>query len=261
MARREIKIGEAVKGENSKNMILKVFVVIVILAVAGIFINVMKNKITGFVTSGVVEVNVEALQSLNVNSNVYFGNGTISNAPSSLTSISTEAVDNYGDFNNCSVINGGVNDPNRDCTGIEVENNGNVYINVTIAALNNVSGFFSSQSMAGANFGFAVLDGNRTKNETAIKVVGKGNAGIGPNNASCQINGRSQTSISPSGSYLNGSKMNWTGISTNPYAICGNLSFGDGNDTITIEFNLTFPADEPVGLKSNSFTFTGAQAD
>ena len=254
-------MAEIVKGGNGKNIVLKVFVVVVILAVAGIFVNVMKNKITGFVTSGVVEVNVEALQSLNVNSNVYFGNGTISNAPSSLTSISTEAVDNYGDFNNCSVINGGVNDPNRDCTGIEVENNGNVYINVTITALNGVSGFFSSQSLIGANFTFAVLDGNRTKNETAIQIVGYGNDVIGENNASCHVNARSGVSISPSGSRLDGSWMNWTTISTNPYTVCGNLSFGDGNDTITLEFNLTFPGDEPVGLKSNTFTFTGEQAD
>ena len=254
-------MAEIVKGGNGKNIVLKVFVVVVILAVAGIFVNVMKNKITGFVTSGVVEVNVEALQSLNVNSNVYFGNGTISNDPANLTSISTEEGDNYRDFNNCSTINGGVNDPGRDCTGIEVENNGNVYINVTITALNGVSGFFSSQTLTGADFTFAVLDGNRTKNETAIQIAGAGNEGIGPNNASCQINGNTGTSISPSGSYLNGSWMNWTTISTNPYAICSNLSFGDGNDTVTVEFNLTFPADEPVGLKSNSFTFTGAQAD
>jgi len=254
-------MGETVKGENSKNMILKVFAVIVILAVAGIFINVMKNKITGFVTSGIVEVNVEAISSLNVNSDVYFGNGTISNVPSNLTSISTEGDDNDGAFNNCSVINGGVDDPGRDCTGIEVENNGNVYINVTITALNGVSGFFSSQSLIGANFTFAVLDGNRTKNETAIQIVGYGNDVIGENNASCHVNGNTNQSIEPKGSYLNSSWMNWTTISTDSYAICSNLSFGDGNDTITIEFNLTFPADEPVGLKSNSFTFTGVQAE
>jgi len=248
-------------GNNNKSSILKIVVVVLLLAVAGIFFSVLKDKITGFVTQGNVEVNVQALSSLSVNSNVYFGNGTISNEPANLTSISTESEDNYGDFNNCSIINGGVNDTGRDCTGIEVENNGNVYINVTIAALNNVSGFFSSGSLTGANFTFAVLDGNRTKNETAMQIMGAGNEGIGPNNASCQINGNTGTSISPSGSYLNGSWMNWTGISTNPYAICGNFSFGDGNDTITIEFNLTFPGDEPVGLKSNSFTFTGVQAD
>ena len=253
-------MAEIVKGGNGKNIVLKVFVVVVILAVAGIFVNVMKNKITGFVTSGVVEVNVEALQSLNVNSNVYFGNGTISNVPSNLTSISTEGKDNYGDFNNCSTINGGVNDPGRDCTGIEVENQGTSNLNITMIATANVSTFYNNEN-AGANFTFAVLDGNRTKNETAMQIMGAGNEAIGPNNASCQINGNTGTSISPSGSYLNGSWMNWTTISTNPYAICSNLSFGDGNDTVTVEFNLTFPADEPVGLKSNSFTFTGAQAD
>ena len=247
--------------KTNKTPILKVLVIVLLLAVVGIFFSVLKDKITGFVTQGNVEVNVQALSSLSVNSNVYFGNGTISNDPANLTSISTEEGDNYGEFNNCSVINGGINDTGRDCTGIEVENNGNVYINVTMDALNNVSGFFSSQTLTGADFTFAVLDGNRTKNETAMQIMGAGNEGIGPNNASCQINGNTGTSISPSGSHLDGSWMNWTTISTNPYAICSNLSFGDGNDTITVEFNLTFPADEPVGLKSNSFTFTGAQAD
>jgi hypothetical protein len=230
---------------------------VIIIGVAAIAFSLFRGKITGYAASGTVQVTVLSLASLTVNSNVYFGNSTISNDPLALTSISTEATDNYGTFNNCTIDNGGVNDPGRDCRGMEVENDGNVYINVTINASKTIAQFFDSTLDTGANFTFAVLDGNRSKNETAVSRVGYSFSAPAVGNASCL--GANGISIRPEGNYLNGNIGNWTPISVNAYLICGNLSFADGNDTLTVEFNLTIPADEPTGTKSNTFTFTATQ--
>lgn len=251
------------KGMSNKTLVV-LLSVIMLLALVGTFYTAFNNKITGFATSqGTVEVRVQAYTSINVNNNVYFGNGTISNNPLNLTSISTEVNNNLSTtFNNCNALNGNVSDAARDCTGMEIENNGNVFVNVTFASSKTVASFFDSVSDIGANFAYGVLDGNRSKKETAQTIMGFGYAGIGATNASCKNNMNNlNISILPQKSYLDGSYMNWTAISTSTQLICGNLSFGDGNDTITVEFNLTFPADEPIGLKSNTFTFTALQLD
>lgn len=235
-----------------------------VISVAGSFFSIFNERITGYVTTGTVNVTVATTSSLNVMSNVMFGNGSISSDPASPTSISTENSDNANTFNNCSVINGGVGDPNRDCTGIEVENDGNSFINVTFSASKTVATFFDSILDIGGNFTFVVLDGNRTKNETAVAVVGYRNTTssiwLTDNNASCLNNDNVSANIRPAGSEMAASGFkNWTVISTAEYLICGNLSFNDGNDTITVEFNVTFPVDEPPGTKTNTFTFTAVQ--
>ncbi len=244
--------------EVPNRKLIGILIVIMLVAVAGTFFSLFRGGITGYATSaGTVQLTIGALAAINVNSNVNFGQSSISSDPTNLTSISTEAVDNYGSFNNCSSVNGGVSDSNKDCSGIEVENVGNVNVNLTMVAGTNITSFYNSVTDAGANFTFAVLDGNRTKNETAIQVMGYGNEAIGLTNASCHVNGNTNESILPPGSYLNGSYMNWTVIpAINPDIICGNLSFERGNNTITVEFNLTIPTDEPPGTLLNTFTFS-----
>jgi len=247
--------------EVPNRRLVGILIVVMFIAVAGTFFSIFKQSITGYASFGTVQITIGAISAINVNSDVNFGQSAISNDINNLTSVSTEAADNYGDFNNCSVIDGGVDNPTQDCTGIEVENQGTSNLNITMIATANVSTFYNNEN-AGANFTFAVLDGNRTKNETAMQIMGAGNEAIGPNNASCQINGNTGTSISPSGSYLNGSWMNWTVIpAVDEYLICGNLSSTTAtNNTITIEFNLTIPYNQPAGELSNTFTFTGAIA-
>ncbi len=241
-----------------------ILVVIMVVAVAGTVFTSYTNKLTGYVTGGHVNVTIIAIGSLTVNSNVLFGNGTTSASP--LASVSSEAADNDNTFNNCSTVNGGIGDAGRDCSGMEIENDGNVNINVTFYAAQTTAQFFDSASMVGASFSFAVLDGNKSKNETEMDYVGWTNQTnmISQINASCHIDSRMNRSIQPQGSYRSNSSMNWTSIdayvgSSNAYLICANLSFTDKNDTITVEFNLTIPADEPTGLKSNLFTFTAIQ--
>ncbi len=247
--------------ENVSNKkLVGILVVLMIIALIGTFFNVFQNKLTGYVTSGTVQVGVLAFTSLNVNNNVYFGNSTVSNDPLNLTSITTESHD-VGTFNNCTVINGGVGDAGRDCMGMEIENNGNVYINVTMLATKTPQVFFDSAADIGANFTYSVLDGNRTKNQTTVRIMGYSLTDIGLTNASCHPNvNNGNIAILPNGSYLNGTYMNWQNIPTTTGALlCSNLSFSTHNNTITVEFNLTIPGDEPIGTKTNTFTFTASQ--
>jgi len=242
--------------EVPNRRLVGILIVVMFIAVAGTFFSIFKQSITGYATSGTVQLTIGALATVNVNSDVNFGQGGVATSLP-YTQLSTEAVTQYGTFNNCSVIDGGVDDPTSDCTGIEIENQGNSNVNLTIIAVTNITDFYNSVTDEGANFTFAVLDGNRTKNETAIQIVGYGNDVIGENNASCHVNGNTNQSIEPKGSYLDGSWMNWTTINNvDESLICGNLSFVDGNDTITVEFNLTIPGDEPAGSLLNTFTFT-----
>ena len=229
------------------------------IAIIGTTFSFFGSRITGYVTTGQVNVTVTAVSSLTVNSNVNFGTSTISSAPP-LTQLTTEVSDNYGTFNNCSTINGGVADTDKDCTGMEIENDGNVPINVTFLASKSAATFFDSQTDTGATFTFAVFDGNRSKNETAQKTFGYTNASLfNANNASCQLNAAINISIRPRGSVIDGTYINWTDVPLTEYLICGNLSFDDRNDSITVEFNITIPGDEPTGTKTNTFTFTGTQ--
>ncbi len=257
------KIADERLFENVSNKkLVGILMVIVVVSLIGTSYSVFKDNITGFVTQGTVYIGIKAYTQINVNNNVYFGNSTISNDPLNLTSVSTESHD-IGSFNNCTVLNGGVDDPGRDCMGMEVMNNGNVYVNVTMQASKTVQVFFDSVADIGANFSYAVLDGNRTKNQTTVQIMGYSLTDIGLNNASCHPNANNgNIAILPNGSYLNGSYMNWQDIPVSTTALlCSNLSFTTSNNTITVEFNLTIPIDEPVGTKSNTFTFTAYQVE
>ena len=240
-----------------------ILVVIMGLAVAGSLFGFFNDRITGMATTGTVQVTITALSSLTVNSNVNFGNSSISTT-SPNTEVSSETADNYATFNNCTGLNGGLSggDTGRDCTGMEVENDGNVNINVTMYSSVDADGLYTGTS--GGAFRYAVLDGNRTKNETEFQIMGTSyhfNTFQDGNliNVPCRNNVGSNVSIQPQGSTLNSSFINWTTIPTSAALICGNLSWGNMNDTITVEFNLTLPLDEPTGTRSATITFTAAQ--
>ncbi|NQV08252.1 hypothetical protein HQ529_00180 [Candidatus Woesearchaeota archaeon] len=195
-----------------------------------------RPTITGMATSGVVNVSVIGFASLTINSNVEFGQGA-TGAEGNETVLTTE-TNQTGTFNDCG---DDVNWTNStyECRGIEIENDGNIYINVTMSASANPNEFWKGNN-ATDEFQYATLNGNRSRQETD----------------SCVSDTTRNVTIYPLRS--NTTYLNLTDISTTATLICGNLSFGS-NDTVTIEFNLTIPSDEPVGVKTNTFTFTATQ--
>lgn len=210
--------------------------------------------VSGFAT-GTVDVQVTGLSSVTVNTNVDFGQSQL--RAGNITVITTE-TNHSGDgleynttFNNCS------NDVNwsnmsYECRGIEIENDGNVYLNITLSASSSANAFWSGDNTTD-EFDYATLDGNRSHGESGSC---NNNSNIG--NTSSYYN----LSIYPKGSTWTSSSnffYNWSTIPTTATLVCTNLSFTDSTDTITIEFNLTIPSDETTGSKQNTFTITATQ--
>jgi len=223
-------------------------IVAIVVSVAGTMVSVYRlsvfkaqqrpGDVAGFASSaaGTASVTLVGFGSIVINSNVDFGSGTQSTNISNLTSLTTETADNYATFNNCSED---IWDQAADCRGIEIENDGAVTINVSMQASSNASTFFSGNSSQ-ALFQYFTADGNRSKEK----------------NSSCFPRSGSNINVSPWG-YPN--LRNWTNITTDSVPICANLSFTNSNDTITVELNITIPADETTGTKTNTFTFSAVQ--
>ncbi|MFH1849776.1 MAG: hypothetical protein ABH879_06335 [archaeon] len=185
--------------------------------------------ITGFAASdtGTANISIIGAASIQINNNIDFGAGTVSSDDAHLTHVDTETTDNYGTFNNCSSSH-----THPECRGLEVENDGNLRVNVTMSASLDDDTFFSGNP-AQSGFDFFVKQGNRTGGEEN----------------SCK---------NITGGY-NLTPLSWTDIPTTARLICGNLSYSDGNDTMLVEFNVTIPTDEPTGQKWNTFTFSVIQ--
>lgn len=223
-----------------------------IISVAGTLVSLYKIRvtgipeITGFGTTGTANVTITAQISINITSNVDFGTGTP--AAGGPTELTTESNNTLG-FANCTAAAGLPPGQAQDCRGLEMENIGNVYINVTMSASSGPNAFFLGDD-AQDEFQFATLPGNRSK--------GKGggcnnNTLIGPN----LNNGSSNYSVFPLSS--SSTFLNWTDITTTTSPVCFNLSFDITKNAITIEFNISIPQDEPTGTRINTFTFTGTQ--
>jgi len=215
-------------------------------------------RVSGHATDdGTVDVDVMGFASVVVNSNVDFGESMILSGAGNFTTITTET--NHSDYDgikfntsfyNCSHDVNWSN-ASHECRGIELENDGNVYLNITMYASEDANTFWRGENSTD-EFKFAILDGNRSHEESSSC------------NNNSNYNGTSYENVStyPTHSIWTSSSSfayNWTDITTSATLICTNLSFTDAADTITVEFNLSIPSDEPVTTKQNTFTFTAAQ--
>ncbi|NQV09352.1 hypothetical protein HQ529_05880 [Candidatus Woesearchaeota archaeon] len=212
--------------------------------------------ISGYATdSGTVDIDVLGFTSLTVASSVDFGQGAIGTSGNE-TILTTEtwhagnlAYQNTS-FNNCS---NSVNWSNvsYECRGIEVNNNGNVNINITISAAQDANSFWLGNN-ATDEFYYATLNGNRSHNETSSCNINQNLNGTSFANATTLPGGSNWTNITLF-------SYNWSTVPVAAAIICTNLTTTTGANAITVEFNITIPANEPVTSKQNSFTFTAEQ--
>jgi len=218
----------------SNKALLILLIAAIVVSVGGTLVSLYKistmkypPEITGMASTGRVNASIEGVAAINVTTNVDFGSGTTDGQK---RHISTEDSDNYGSFRNCSGATAPINPPQ--CRGMELENTGNTYINVTLVSDKNRTEFFSGDPVE-ANFTFFTANGNRTGGEVT----------------SCKNNTAAQNDVD------NVSPTTWTEVPKTTTLICDNLSAGYAADTITIEFNLTIPSDEPAGEKKATITF------
>jgi len=200
----------------------------VVLSLAGTLLSLQKvselTSPTGMVNkaNGTVQLNILTGASLTVRRGIDFGqilpNSTVvQNISSDVTLVGR------GGSADCSVVG--------QCSGLEIENDGNVPINVTMNSSSNASDLIGGTNPA---WRFYVASGNSS-------------------------NPRGDTGCSnipaPYGTPWQPFQKN-----TN-YTICyaasggGGLWHNDTNDTMTIEFNLTIPGDAPSGSKTAYIQF------
>jgi hypothetical protein len=185
------------------------------------------GSITGLATNGTgtVDLTVTGQASFRLSqSGVNFGSITPN---SSGFWITTETANEWagGAQNNCSLITGLASD----CSGIEIENDGNEVINISFNTSSNAASLIGGTAPAPL-FSFRMVNGNRT--------------GLGINGG---CNGTEMYNMSGTG---------WQEIAADTlYELCNGTSnsgfmFESGQDRITLEFNLTIPGDAPQSASS-----------
>jgi len=168
-----------------------------VIATFTIFMNAHYLGLTGQAT-GVTNVTVYTTSAIStVLDNVYLGNLTI------------------GDSN--STQNGTIND------GFQVQNDGNVPLNISMSATN----LFSSAANPSSYYLFLVSD-----------------AGNGTNNESVWIE--------------SGTILVWTNVPATNTQIIEALNDSEGWDIVEVDINITVPVSETAGLKESTVTFTGS---
>ena len=176
--------------------------------------------VSGFASStiGTATVNVTLSLSLYLeDSNITFGNGAVTGIPYAI-------VDSTGaSCTNCSGW-GSTNDP------FVIQNDGNVYANVTITASVSAGAWF------GGNAANAAMWYNYTNYESNSCLLDSGNP------------------------YVNATNSTWRilPVTSNINYTCQKLNYSEEADEMRIDLKLQVPADAPIGLKTNAITFTAS---
>lgn len=198
---------------NKSLALLLVAAIVVSLGGTLISLNKLNQGFTGY-ASGIVSLSINQSADCVVNTNVSFGTAA---QPSATALVSTDSANAYG-FNNCTAP--------LTCTGMHINNTGNVHLNVTYASSVDATGFLVSQTGLGASdFIYYTRNGTYTGS-----------------NEGCRINNNT-----------NGN------VGTTTTLICQNLSYTDDADMLTMEFNVTVEPDITPGAKSATITITCAQ--
>ena len=174
--------------------------------------------LTGLVVdSGWAAVNIAGLQGCNVDSTVNYGTGTVTGT----TTLSSDANNAGSGFNNCTQT-GTV------CGGLQVNNTGNANLRINFSSDVNATGFLSGNSVVQADFVYHIYNGTTNSTRTS--------GGCGNNSG-----------ITAWSSWQNVPELQ-------NVTICHNLTFSDGTDVITMEFNTTLRTDTPSGQKNATIT-------
>jgi len=109
-------------------------------------------------------------------------------------------------------------------TGIQIQNDGNVYLDIEVSA----SSLFSSGVYPGDNYLFRVGD------------AGKGNE--------------------TNGTYSPSSAISWTQFNSTPQLVIYYLNYSSTRNLAALQINISVPLDEPAGLKQSIITITGFES-
>ena len=205
---------------NKSLALLLVAAIVISLGSTLIGLNKINQGTTGLVP-GLVQVGIATNLSCTVVTNVSFGSA---GQPNQRENLSTENNNvGYG-YNDCST---GTN-----CIGLQVNNTGNVNINVSYQSTANGTGFL----------------GGINDNEQSFLTWAKNSSGTGTNNTA--PGGCTQGMMSG-----NPWQVNNTGITI----LCLNLSYQPNRNLVTMEFNVTVDPETPASTKNATITITCLQ--
>lgn len=169
---------------------------------------------------GIVNLSIGENIVCDVPNNISFGAGS---QPAVSYMLSSEANNNANGFTaDCSNTA-----PNDVCTGILINNTGNVEVNVSFYSNSNGTQFLGAPS-TDLDYIYTWYNG-----------TGKDHTNRG---------GCVQNASQPYG--------NWTNVTTIPTYVCRNLSYAVGNKQIVLEFNATIYAATTSGTKTSTLTIT-----
>jgi hypothetical protein len=213
--------------DMSNKSLALLLVAAIVISLGGALISL--NKLNEMGTTGMasyfgsVQATINSNISCNVDTNVSFGTGYVL----ANTTISSDKA-NSGGFNDCTAAS---------CTGMTVNNSGNVNVNVTFNCSTTGSSLLAGQTGANDNqFQWEVRNGTATSNGADGTLGGCSSGGL---NASVY-------------------KV-WQIINSSVIPICANLTYAGGKRVITFEYNLTIMPDLPVGAKTAYITIACAQ--
>ncbi len=178
---------------------------------------------TGLVTgTGRVNLSISSNANCRVDTNVSLGSGS---QPSSTYSLTTDKNNAAIGFQNC------LDAATEGCQGLQVNNTGNVHLNISFTSDVTATTFLGSQTnLDTTDFRYYIINGSATLNTSqgCINIT----------------NGTNQ---------IQGTQLN---IITTNSLICANLTYTDGADTLHMEFNITLEPDIAPGTKQAMITVT-----
>ncbi|MFC1648648.1 hypothetical protein ACFL1B_04275 [Nanoarchaeota archaeon] len=174
--------------------------------------------VTGFATgTGNVTVNISTAVGCTVDSEVDFGTSVAADIYVS----SENANDAYSSFGDCTSL--------AACRGMQLNNTGNVELNVSFLSALAGANFITGDSALNADFQYRIENGTDTNT-----------------NPGCEDNGDAAYWAANS----------WTTVPTTLTWGCLNLTPITGNDVMRWEYNVTVRTDTYTGRKSTLITFT-----
>ncbi|MBN2459021.1 hypothetical protein JXB28_01950 [Candidatus Woesearchaeota archaeon] len=205
--------------DMSNKSLALLLVAAIVISLGGTMISLSRLNeagFTGYAAGGNVSLTVSSNASCVVSNNVSFGTG---GQPPITINLSTEDDHSAYGFNNCE---------SGDCTGINIENNGNVNLLVNFSSNFNATELLVQQS-------------GLTQNDFMFKIKNGTNV---PDRQGC----------------IGAELTDWSNVNkTDIMTVCDNLTSGDTADTVTIEFNVTLEPDIVAGTKTAILTINCGQ--
>jgi hypothetical protein len=200
--------------DMSNKSLALLLVAAIVISLGGTLISLNKLNQEGLtgMASGQVQLAVSSNMSCDVDSNVTFGS---SGQLESVITLSTNLTNTGTNFTNCVA--------SAACQGLQINNTGNVNINVTFNSSVDGTSFVSGVA---ADFMYVVWNGTTASLESGCRA---------------------------------GSSLAWANVPTTASTICSNLTWNETNDMMTMEFNVTVGPTTPPGTKTAILTVTCAQ--